>query len=94
MREQDKAAPDRQKRDHLKLNSLLGSRLSGWLTGVARIGKADFDRAVSQILNLFGQLSHLFTVGRIGWCHIQRQQVTQCIDRQMHRAPLPFTPTT
>ncbi len=69
--------------DNFQANALFGSRLSRVVTGIALVHKGDFDGLAGRLLNFLRQLRDLCAVLFIGGGHVQRQHMTQGIDRHV-----------
>ena len=84
--QQDEASLRLRQADHLQAYALALSSLGGSLTGVALIDKGQFHMLSRHFLHGCGQLAHLIAVLLIGWREMQRQEISQRIDGQMHFA--------
>jgi len=85
--QQDKAVLRFRQFDDFQLNTMLFGLLDRCITGVSLINEGEFARLASRLLHCLSQLAHLRTVLLIGKRDMQRQQMTQGIDRQMHLLP-------
>lgn len=70
--------------DYLQAHSMLLGCLSGVLTGIPLIHKSQFYMLVGHILNASSQFANLSTILLVGRRHMQCQQMTQRIDRQVN----------
>ncbi len=73
--------------DDFQADALISGRLFGVSTRVALVNEGDFNHLAGCLLNRLRQLRHLGAVLLISGGHIQRQQVTQRIDRYVRFAP-------
>jgi hypothetical protein len=74
----------------VKFNAMFSRIFSRLIAGVALINVGDLDRVAGHLLHLVGQFSDLCPLLHVGWRHMQRQQVSECVHRQMHLAAPPF----
>ncbi|KVP17706.1 hypothetical protein WJ84_13970 [Burkholderia ubonensis] len=70
--------------DHLQLNAVALCCLTSRFAGIALIHVRKRHALAGQFLYRMRQLLDLFAILLIGRCHMQCQQLTQSIDRQMH----------
>src|ERR1700730_6540504 len=86
--QQDEAAFGLWQFDHLQAYSLLASSLSRLITGVALINKRQLDMVARHFLDSGSQFAHLSAILLIRRGDMQRQQIPQGINCQMHFAAL------
>src|ERR687889_74007 len=60
-------------------------RLGSWpLSGISLVHVCQFHRLARDLLHSLGQLAHKLSLLLVGWCHMQREQVSQGIHRRVY----------